>query len=113
MIGTIGIRKNEFKAEITHANAKMPGKRIGKNSTMATLEPNMQIMIHFLNTLLRLCNGPKTATPMIPEMIGLPPTNDTANGKMLLNHGLSMSESTIDKALKTPKKHPKAMRSLR
>jgi hypothetical protein len=49
---------------------------------------------------------------MIPEMIGLPPTNDTAYGKISSNHGLSMYDSTIDIPLKTPKKQPKAMRSL-
>ena len=45
------------------------------------------MIIHFLKTLLRLCMGPKIDTPIIPEIIGLPPTKDTASGKMSSNHG--------------------------
>lgn len=51
-------------------------------------------------------------TPMIPEMIGLPPTNETASGRISSNHGFKRYESTIDIPLKIPKKHPNAIRSL-
>lgn len=41
----------------------------------------MQKMIHFLNYPLFLCIGPNIITPIIPEIIGLPPTAPTAIGK--------------------------------
>ena len=72
----------------------------------------MQIKIHFLQTPLLLCMGPIRAMPMIPEMIGLPPTIDTAVAKFQENQGLSMKDNVIDMPLKIPKKQPKAMKSL-
>lgn len=79
---------------------------------MATLEPNIQIKIHFLYNPLFLCIGPIILTPMIPDMIGLPPTNETAVAKRSENHGLSMKDNVMDIPLKMPKKHPNATRSL-
>lgn len=45
------------------------------------LVPAIQIRIHFLNTLDFLCMGPITMTPIMPLMMGLPPTAATAKGK--------------------------------
>lgn len=53
--------------------------------------------------------GPITMTPMMPLMTGLPPTADTANDSCCaLKNGLIRYESTMEMALKMPKKHPKA-----
>ena len=51
-------------------------------------------------------------TPMIPEMIGLPPTKDTAFGRISSNQGFNINDKTIDMALKVPKKHPNAISNL-
>jgi hypothetical protein len=69
-------------------------------------------MIHFLNTLLLLCIGPIILTPIIPEIIGLPPTNETAYGKISSNQGFNIYDKTIDIPLKTPKKQPNAINNL-
>lgn len=49
---------------------------------------------------------------MMPDMMGLPPTNDTAVDRFYLNQGLSINDNVIDIPLKIPKKHPKAIKSL-
>jgi len=41
----------------------------------------MQNKIQYLYYLLLFCNGANTITPIIPDIIGLPPTAPTAKGK--------------------------------
>jgi hypothetical protein len=90
MIGTNGIKKKELNADIILTKAKELVSSNGKNNAIATDEPHIHIIIHFLYTLLRLCIGPIIATPIIPEIIGLPPTKDTASGKKSSNHGFNI-----------------------
>lgn len=63
----------------------------------------MQMMMYFLNFPDFLCKGPKTMTPMIPEMTGLPPTHPTAIARFSLNQGAKRNERIIDRPLKMPK----------
>lgn len=112
MIGTNGIKKKELKAETKLAHTNESVYRSGKNKAIATLEPAMHIKIHFLYTPLRRCIGPIIITPMIPEIIGLPPTIETAAARFSENQGLSMNDKVIEIPLKIPKKHPKATNSL-
>ena len=43
----------------------------------------MHIIIHFLKALYLLWIGPRVITPIIPLMMGLPPTAATAKGNDL------------------------------
>lgn len=71
--------------------------------------PIMQRTIHFLNSPLFRCKGAKTITPIMPDIIGLPPTTPTAKGKSSPpNQGSIKKERTTETPLKIPKKHPKA-----
>jgi hypothetical protein len=49
----------------------------------------MQITMYFLNCPDRRCMGPRTIMPMMPEMMGLPPTYPTATARFYSNQGLS------------------------
>jgi hypothetical protein len=59
--------------------------------------------MNFLNLPDFLCLGPKTITPIIPEIIGLPPTHPTAKARLSENHGVNMKDKTIDIPLNIPK----------
>lgn len=51
-----------------------------------------------------LCNGPKISTPIMPLMIGLPPTAATANGnESPEKKGYIKYDNIIDIALNMPK----------
>lgn len=66
--------------------------------------PIMQIKIHFLKTLSFLCKDPKIITPIIPLIIGLPPTAATARGnESPEKKGSIKYDRTIEIALKIPK----------
>lgn len=52
------------------------------------------------------------ATPRIPDIMGLPPTKETAVAKFYENQGFNMNDKVIDIPLKIPKKQPKATKSL-
>jgi len=47
--------------------------------------------------------GPIIITPIIPEIMGLPPTTPTAKGRFELNQGVSRYDNMIDRPLKIPK----------
>ena len=50
-------------------------------------------------------------TPIMPDIIGLPPTTATAKGKSSSPyHGFNMKDKTTDIPLNIPKKHPKLRR---
>lgn len=69
----------------------------------------MQMIIHFLNVPDFLCIGPNTITPMIPLMMGLPPTAATAMGRdSYEKKGSTKYDRMMDSALNTPKYRPKA-----
>lgn len=67
------------------------------------------MIIHFLYTFDFLCNGPNTVTPIMPLIIGLPPTTIVAKGRIsLLKNGSIKNDNVIAIALNIPKAHPKA-----
>ena len=51
-------------------------------------------------------------TPIIPEIIGLPPTKAVAVD-VLVNQGFNKNAKIIESPLKIPKKHPNAIISFK
>lgn len=69
---------------------------------VAKQDPNMQMMIHFLNFRCLRWKCPIIMTPIMPLMTGEPPTAAIAS-ESLPNHGLSSCESVMEIALNRPK----------
>lgn len=64
----------------------------------------MQMRINFLYPPNFFWINPNRATPKIPEIIGVPPTQATANGRSSPpNQGASKNESITQIPLKIPK----------
>lgn len=68
----------------------------------------MHINIHFLKTFDLFWKGAIIITPIIPLIMGDPPTTATAV-ELIPNHGYKKNARVIERALKMPKYKPNAV----